>query len=82
MNPRKLLRKAIASPNNFRFNDLVRLVESPGFKLSRTSGSHHIYLHPDVDEAINLQNVSGKAKPYQVRQVLSLVERYNLQVRD
>jgi hypothetical protein len=46
------------------------------------SGSHHIYLHPDVKELINLQDVNGKAKPYQIKQFLELVERYNLELED
>jgi hypothetical protein len=27
---------------------------------------------------VNLQNVDGEAKPYQIRQFLRLVERYNI----
>jgi predicted RNA binding protein YcfA (HicA-like mRNA interferase family) len=49
-----------------------------GFHLSRVSGSHHIFARQDVRELVNLQDVGGKAKPYQVRQLLDLVERYNL----
>ena len=49
-----------------------------GFHLSRVSGSHHIFVHPSVRELQNLQDVRGKAKAYQVRQLLQLVERYNL----
>jgi hypothetical protein len=78
MHPRKLLRKALASPNNLRFGDVWALAEAFGFRLSRTSGSHHIFIHPDVRELLNLQEVHGRAKPYQVRQLLQLVERYNL----
>jgi len=33
-----------------------------------------------VRELLNLQDVAGKAKPYQVRQLLDLVERYNLSI--
>jgi predicted RNA binding protein YcfA (HicA-like mRNA interferase family) len=82
MNARKLLRYAIWRPANLRFAELVRLVEALGFRLDRVSGSHHIFLHPDVPVAVNLQNVKGKAKPYQVRQVLKLIERYNLSLED
>jgi hypothetical protein len=78
MHPRKLLQKALASPNNLRFADVCGLAESFAFRLSRTSGSHHIFIHPDVRELLNLQEVHGRAKPYQVRQLLQLVERYNL----
>jgi len=34
---------------------------------SSTLGSHHIFVHPQVQELVNLQNVGGKAKPYQIR---------------
>jgi predicted RNA binding protein YcfA (HicA-like mRNA interferase family) len=54
------------------------LVESLGFRLVRVNGSHHIFTHPGIPELVNLQDVDGKAKPYQVRQVLRLVDRYNL----
>jgi hypothetical protein len=35
-------------------------------------------IQPGVRELVNLQNVRGKAKAYQVRQLLRLIERYNL----
>jgi predicted RNA binding protein YcfA (HicA-like mRNA interferase family) len=81
MNLRKLLQKAINSPANLRFGEAVTLVQGLGFRHARTTGSHHILVHPNVPVAVNLQNVGGKAKPYQVRQVLKLVEEYNLRPR-
>ena len=56
------------------------LVEATGFRIARTSGSHHIFVHPRVAELLNVQDVRGEAKPYQIRQFLRLVERYNLRV--
>ncbi|HQT93349.1 MAG TPA: type II toxin-antitoxin system HicA family toxin [Thermoanaerobaculaceae bacterium] len=82
MNRRRLLEKALASPKNLRFDEAVALAEALGFRLARTSGSHHIFVHQDVPELLNLQTVRGKAKPYQVSQLLKLVERYNLQLGD
>ncbi|MGH7594735.1 MAG: type II toxin-antitoxin system HicA family toxin [bacterium] len=82
MKKRKLLEKILSSSKNVRFNDMVTLVESFGFRLSRVSGSHHIFVHSNVRELVNLQNVNGKAKPYQVRQFFQIVERYNLQLKD
>jgi len=83
MNRRRLLRRlASGSLRNVRYADFSDLVEAFGFRLARTSGSHHIYAHPDIDELLNLQNVGGDAKPYQIRQFLRLVERYNLRLRD
>jgi len=80
MNERKLLAKALGGSKNLRFGEAVALAEAFGFQLSRVKGSHHIFVHPGVRELVNLQNVGGKAKPYQVRQLLDLVERYNLQL--
>ncbi len=80
MKKRKLLQQALTRPKNFRFNDMVTLVEAFGFRLLRTSGSHHIFGHPRVAEQLNLQAVRGLVKPYQIGQFLQLVERYNLQL--
>ena len=82
MNKRKLLRKILSGSKNVRFADLVGLVEACGFRLSRVSGSHHIFVHPDLPELLNLQEVDGEAKPYQIHQFLRLLERYNLQMED
>jgi predicted RNA binding protein YcfA (HicA-like mRNA interferase family) len=82
MNPRKLLNKALSSPANLRFKEVCDLARAFGFHLSRVSGSHHIFARQSIQELLNLQNVNGKAKPYQVRQLLGLVERYNLSLGD
>ena len=65
-----------------RFGDFVGLIEAYGFELSRVTGSHHIFKHPDISELVNVQNVKGQSKPYQVRQFLQLIERYNLSLED
>ena len=82
MSKRELLQKILASQHNVRFSDMVTLVVAFGFHLSRVSGSHHIFSHPDVPELVNLQDVSGRAKPYQIRQFLKLVERYDLKLSE
>ena len=82
MNKRSLLRTLLAGSKNVRFADMVGLVEAFGFRLSRTSGSHHIFVHSDIFELVNLQNVSGQVKPYQIRQFLKLVEKYDLRLED
>ncbi|MEZ4709558.1 MAG: type II toxin-antitoxin system HicA family toxin [Caldilineaceae bacterium] len=82
MNKRKLLEKILRSPHNVSFSDLTLLAEAFGFVLSRTTGSHHIYSHPTTPKLLNLQNQKGKAKPYQVRQFLKLIEEYNLTLEE
>ena len=79
MDPERLLaRLARGDLANVSFSDMRRLVESFGFELRRTRGSHHMFVHPEVPELLNLQEVRGEAKPYQIRQFLRLVERYAL----
>ena len=82
MNPRKLLLKALQSPQNLRFAEACSLAEAFGFRLFRIGGSHHIYVHPEIPELLNLLEVHGQAKAYQVRQLLRLVERHNLEIGD
>ena len=82
MNSRKLLQKALNSPQSLRFSEALKLAAAFGFQLDRITGSHHIFKRAEVPELLNLQNVGGMAKPYQVRQLLKLVERHNLPLRD
>ncbi len=70
----------LSGSKNIRFSEVTVCAESFGFHLDRINGSHHIYYHQDVPELLNLQNVKGKAKPYQVKQLLQLIEKYNLQL--
>jgi len=79
---RKILQRILAGSKNVRFSDMIGLVEGFGFRLSRTEGSHHIFVHPDIPELVNLQDVKGQAKPCQMRQFLKLVERYSLELKE
>jgi len=79
---RKLIQKLLFGSRNVSFSQAQAAVEAFGFHLSRISGSHHIYIHPDIPELINIQNVGGKAKPYQIKQFLDIVEQYNLELED
>jgi predicted RNA binding protein YcfA (HicA-like mRNA interferase family) len=83
MNPRSLLdRLAHGQLTNVRFADAQRLAEALGFELDRVHGSHHIYRHPGIGQRINLQARGGQAKPYQLRQLLDLVERHALRLKE
>jgi predicted RNA binding protein YcfA (HicA-like mRNA interferase family) len=80
VNKRKLLRRIANNPKSARFTEMVLLLEAFGFRLSRVSGSHHIFVHARVPRPVSIQDVHGEAKPYQVRQILKMVERYNLEM--
>lgn len=82
MNRRKLIKKLLSGSKNIRFSEAKAGAQAFGFKLDRVSGSHHIFIHPDIPELVNLQDVKGKAKPYQVKQLLKTVEKYNLQLEE
>lgn len=76
---RKLYEKLKASPANCPFNDLVAFLTGLGFTQKRQKGSHMIFGHPDHPrEIVNIQRVGKEAKPFQVKQVLSLVENLDL----
>lgn len=78
MRKRKLYEKVLAGSKNLRFAELQTLAEAFGYRLKRISGSHHIYEHPSVPVPLNVQDVHGKAKPYQVDQLLKAIERHRL----
>jgi predicted RNA binding protein YcfA (HicA-like mRNA interferase family) len=82
MRNRKLLEKALRSPQGLRFEELKRLAQAFGFRLDRVSGSHHIFVRTGIPQLVNLQDCGGKAKAYQVKQLLKLVEVHNLRLED
>lgn len=71
-----LLRRISNNPSDVRFSDLERLCEAH-FGPPRQGGtSHRVYRTPwPGDPRINLQIRKGKAKPYQVRQVLDAIRK-------
>ena len=63
------------NPKDVRFADICKVCDSY-FGEARQRGSHSIYKTPwQGDPRINIQNDKGKAKAYQVRQVLRAIER-------
>ena len=82
MRPRKTLERILAGSKNIRFDDMVTMAQAFGFRRVRIRGSHHIFSHTAVKELVNLQEVHGQVKPYQVRQFIKLVEQYNLELTD
>lgn len=74
----KLLQKARRSPSSLRFDELCRLAECYGWVFVRQNGSHRLYenvrLTPEEGRFMNFQSDNGKAKPYQVKQLLNAIE--------
>jgi predicted RNA binding protein YcfA (HicA-like mRNA interferase family) len=78
----KLLQKILANQKNVKFADAALLANAFGFQLNRVNGSHHIFVHLEIPELVNLQNVKGNAKSYQIKQLLQLIEKYNLKIEE
>lgn len=72
----KILLQMRTQPAGVRFADL-KVVCSAFFGTPRENASSHvIYKTPwPGDPRVNIQNARGKAKPYQVRQVLLAIEQ-------
>jgi predicted RNA binding protein YcfA (HicA-like mRNA interferase family) len=52
-------------------------LQALGFE-ERIRGSHHTYRKKGIEEKINIQKDGSKAKPYQVRQIRSILLRYKI----
>ena len=65
------------SDANISFADVCHLMTRLGFAM-RISGSHHVFRMAGVEERLNLQSDGNKAKPYQVRQVRSVILKYRM----
>ena len=67
------------NPKNVRFVDLCKVCENYFGKPRNTGSSHRIYKTPwQGDPRINIQNNKGKAKAYQVKQVLLALDKLEL----
>lgn len=70
----KLLQKAIKNPDNLRFGEFQTLLELHGFVCARSRGSHFIYCSDKYKKSLPVQDNRGKAKGYQVKQFLRILE--------
>ena len=73
----RLVAEMRKNPANVRFSDLVRVCEHYFGNARQTGSSHRIYKTPwRGDPRVNIQESrDGKAKIYQVRQVLAAIDR-------
>ena len=80
---KKLLIKILSgtSDRNIDFEELRNLLIRLGFE-ERIKGSHHILTEEGIEEILNIQSKSGKAKPYQVKQVRNIIVKYQLKLDD
>ncbi len=71
-----ILAKMRRNPKGIRFNELCNVCDHFFGKPRKSGTSHRVYKTPWVgDPRVNIQNSRGKAKAYQVRQVLLAIDR-------
>ncbi len=64
------------NPKNIKFKDLCLVCDYYFGDARQRGSSHRIYKTPWLgDPRVNIQNNKGKAKAYQVKQVLIAIER-------
>jgi hypothetical protein len=64
------------NPKGMRFNELCQVCDHYFGKPRQSGSSHRVYKTPwQGDPRVNVQNEQGKAKAYQVRQVLKAIDR-------
>ena len=66
------------SDSNIKYIDLKNLIIDLGFQFQRQKGSHTMYYHQVINEFMNIQKDGSKAKGYQVRQLRTIILKYNL----
>ncbi len=76
----EIIKKMKQNPQNVRFADLCKIYDLYFGQARQKSSSHRIYKTPwQGDPRVNIQNWKGKAKAYQVKQVLNAIERLEVE---
>ncbi len=71
----KIVKRMRDNSKGVKFDDLYKICEFY-FGEARSIGSHRIYKMPwQGDPRINIQDDNGKAKAYQVKQVLQAIDK-------
>ncbi len=68
-----LLDKARNTPGGLSFVEFETLLEQSGWIFKRQSGSHRLWKAP-TGQIVPVRAASGKAKEYQVKQALKIME--------
>ena len=74
---KRILKQMEENPSNVRFEDLCKVCDFFFGKCRQKGTSHRVYKTPwKGDPRVNIQKgKDGKAKKYQVRQVLKAIEK-------
>lgn len=74
-----IVAKMKRAPTNIKFSELEKVCDHYFERRNSKKTSHKTYKTPwPGDPRVNIQNANGKAKPYQVAQVLRAIERLTI----
>ena len=72
----EMLKLMRTNPKGIRFTDLCKVCDHYFGDPRQKGSSHRVYRTPwQGDPRVNIQNAKGKAKAYQVKQVLNAIRR-------
>lgn len=75
----RILERMRREPANVRFAELLKVCERHFGKSRQAGSSHAVFKTPwPGDPRVNIQNDHGKAKVYQVRQVLLAIDKLGI----
>ena len=78
----KILEAMRKNPNSITFADCLKVC-THYFGKPRVCGSHHVFKTPWEGEPwVNVQEKSGAAKPYQIRQALDSIDKLERERND
>lgn len=72
----KLLSYIRDHPKTVRFADTYRIAEIIGFSRAGGKGSHTVYAKTGEPVILNFQNRDGYIIPYQARQLIEMMNKY------
>lgn len=72
----KLLSAIRANHKAVRFADACKAAVMLGFKHKGGSGSHRAYARSGEPAGLNFQNWNGLIPPYQARQLIAMMDKY------
>lgn len=75
----EILERMRKNPKGMRFSELCKVCDEYFGEPRQSGSSHRVYKTPwQGDPRVNIQNFKGKAKPYQVRQVIQAIDRLEI----
>ena len=79
MNKKEIINKLKNNNKNIKYADFCSILKYFGFVCKRQRGSHRLYSRVGIKELLNIQNVNGEIEPYQIKQFLNIIKKYNLE---